>query len=1007
MDIGTAISRGIKEGKWLNIQYKQENEITYFWAAIKSINIDKKVFGVSIFNDKKGLDVLQDTHIKFDKILSAEVIDFSTYDVPEQLITHIEDNIEKLEWLNYDRFNNNVLNYYKECSVLDNDPFQKEHFIVEGIDVNVLMKQKFFSLNEKQERYIIEKIYKYNIHNKDAKYYDLAISKAAISINKKKYIICYYDVVFNPEKKWLQIDKHLKFNKSFLINGRKVSLFNYIDMDVDEFIKDFDKLYSEKREYIRSHLKYGELYDEMPELMLLERDMSVDLSATYNQIEYDYFNDLLETPLKSFFGNITKRNNLRRKEPSIVIYDKRININQMRVIYNALKYPVTYVQGPPGTGKTQTILNVVLSAFLEGKTVLVCSSNNKPVDGIVEKLQFEYRGKKILFPFLRLGKFSDVIDATKKIKELYDFRTNDVVKENLIDKIVTTNNNDHAKLLKLLEIQEKRVSNEDYIESCEKLLNSLQDSNSAIADNLKQRVQQFKEELKNLPVITNDELVGLFTSVKDNFKLQQFLYYKSLSYIQKLHEPKYEELIKICNIESDDERALEFNKWCSIDKNMKMLNNVFPIICSTNISAVRLGNTSYKFDLVIMDEAGQCNVAHALIPISKARNLLMVGDPNQLRPVILLDDYVNEELMSKYNVIDTYNYKKYSILDVMRNHDNISKYILIKYHYRCGKKIIRFSNQRYYNSSLDLSYIDNEGEVKFMNVKNLNIKERNSAYEEAIEIIKYIKRNNISDATIITPFVNQQNLISALLEQNGLNNINCGTIHSLQGAEKDTIILSTALSIKTHKNTYNWLKNNFELLNVGTTRAKNKLIITGDLDVINALSDKKDDLYNLIQYAISDGNIIVPPNDSIKIEIGKSNGSENESIFFKTLSHFCSTHKHFDCEKNVSLKNLFKDDPILKHSKKEFDFVLYETQMFKPKKPVIVIELNGGEHFGNRNREKSDVYKMKVCKEHNISFLIIDNSFIKSYEYIRDLLNTVKSKKVMQLTLNELLGLEN
>ena len=43
----------------------------------------------------------------------------------------------------------------------------------------------------------------------------------------------------------------------------------------------------------------------MPELMLLERDMSVDLSATYNQIEYDYFNDLLETPLKSFFGNIT------------------------------------------------------------------------------------------------------------------------------------------------------------------------------------------------------------------------------------------------------------------------------------------------------------------------------------------------------------------------------------------------------------------------------------------------------------------------------------------------------------------------------------------------------------------------------------------------------------------------------------------------------------------------------------------------------------------------------
>ena len=39
--------------------------------------------------------------------------------------------------------------------------------------------------------------------------------------------------------------------------------------------------------------------------------------------------------------------------------DKRVNIDQMRVIYNSMKYPITYVQGPPGTGKTQTILNVV------------------------------------------------------------------------------------------------------------------------------------------------------------------------------------------------------------------------------------------------------------------------------------------------------------------------------------------------------------------------------------------------------------------------------------------------------------------------------------------------------------------------------------------------------------------------------------------------------------------------------------------------------------------------
>ena len=98
----------------------------------------------------------------------------------------------------------------------------------------------------------------------------------------------------------------------------------------------------------------------------------------------------LDYPLKAFFGN-TNRFGAKRKEPSIVIYDNKVNIDQMRVIYNCMKYPITYVQGPPGTGKTQTILNVVLSAFFNSRTTLICSSNNKPINGILEKLSFSYK----------------------------------------------------------------------------------------------------------------------------------------------------------------------------------------------------------------------------------------------------------------------------------------------------------------------------------------------------------------------------------------------------------------------------------------------------------------------------------------------------------------------------------------------------------------------------------------------------------------------------------------
>jgi hypothetical protein len=400
------------------------------------------------------------------------------------------------------------------------------------------------------------------------------------------------------------------------------------------------------------------------------------------------------------------------------------------------------------------------------------------------------------------------------------------------------------------------------------------------------------------------------------------------------------------------------------------------------------------FDLVIMDEAGQCNVATALIPIVRASTLLLVGDPNQLKPVITLEDQINRDLMVKYNVPEKYNYKNHSILDVMLENDNISKYILLKYHYRCGRKIIGFSNQRYYNNSLNLSSVSRIGELELINVKNKNVKQKNEAFEEANEIVNYIERNKLSDAFIITPFVNQKELITDLLRQKGLDEIGCGTVHSAQGAEKSTIILSTALSTKTSKRTFEWLKNNQELINVAVTRAKDKLIIAADTDVLNVLSaDKKDDLYNLVEYVRNEGCIAVPPNESSTMEIGSSNGSQAEDEFYKTVSHFCSCHRSFEMERNVKLSKLFKGEKSFANSSKEFDMVLYETSVFG-KKPRIVFEINGGEHFGVLSRERSDKSKMAICKEKGIKIIFIPNSFVKNYEYIVDIIASSKNADI-------------
>ena len=102
-----------------------------------------------------------------------------------------------------------------------------------------------------------------------------------------------------------------------------------------------------------------------------------------------------------------------------------------------------------------------------------------------------------------------------------------------------------------------------------------------------------------------------------------------------------------------------------------------------------------------MDEAGQCNCATALLPIARADKLLLVGDTNQLKPVIVLENIINEYLKEEYAITSDYDYTKYSILDIMRKHDTISKDIMLTYHYRCGRKIIDFSNKRFYNGKLN------------------------------------------------------------------------------------------------------------------------------------------------------------------------------------------------------------------------------------------------------------------------------------------------------------------
>ena len=109
---------------------------------------------------------------------------------------------------------------------------------------------------------------------------------------------------------------------------------------------------------------------------------------------------------------------------------------------------------------------------------------------------------------------------------------------------------------------------------------------------------------------------------------------------------------------SKEKKVKAFNDYLKKEENLKKFQRIFPIIATTSISAHKIGNPGVHFDMVVMDEASQGNIAVSLVPILRGESLMLVGDPQQLNPVILLNQIENLKLRKMYHITDEYDYIK-------------------------------------------------------------------------------------------------------------------------------------------------------------------------------------------------------------------------------------------------------------------------------------------------------------------------------------------------------------
>ena len=283
--------------------------------------------------------------------------------------------------------------------------------------------------------------------------------------------------------------------------------------------------------------------------------------------------------------------------------------------------------------------------------------------------------------------------------------------------------------------------------------------------------------------------------------------------------------------------------------------SILPCWAVTSLSA-RGGRVPFEpqfFDLLVIDEASQCDIASALPLLFRARRVVVIGDPMQLKHISTLRKQQDQQLLAKHELLDDYPswaYSVRSLFDLASSLCRSEDIVALRDHHRSHADIIEFSNKEFYEKRLRVAtnyerlLLPQHGEpaVRWIDVRGQTIRPSTGGALneiEALAVVREIERliNQGYRGTmgVISPFRAQANRIRDLLHSNDriavqLANANflSHTVHQFQGDERDLMIFSPAVSSGVSDKTLGFLRNTPNLFNVAITRARGALIIVGD-----------------------------------------------------------------------------------------------------------------------------------------------------------------------------------
>ncbi|OGO51332.1 MAG: hypothetical protein A2148_10525, partial [Chloroflexi bacterium RBG_16_68_14] len=252
------------------------------------------------------------------------------------------------------------------------------------------------------------------------------------------------------------------------------------------------------------------------------------------------------------------------------------------------------------------------------------------------------------------------------------------------------------------------------------------------------------------------------------------------------------------------------------------------------------------FDLGVIDEASQCDLGAALPTLYRSKRAVIVGDPHQLRHVCFLSSaaetaaFIRHSIPAAYQA--THRYSRRSLFDVAENAVRQHANFMLDEHFRSEPHIISFSNRHFYDETLRIMTerphsADKQAiEVHYVGghrdaIQARNDVEVNQAMTVVREIVETANRGGpVLSVGVLSPYRDQANALNRAIIQTftlaeiARHDMVPGTAHSLQGDERDVVILSTVIDPNFVHASLRFLQDP-NLFNVAITRAKRRLIV--------------------------------------------------------------------------------------------------------------------------------------------------------------------------------------